>query len=348
MSAADLDAHIALSLVEGCRGGKIWITRLNGWEPGSGVAYRRTLAARSGFYRRLAEMEIELDGVKCPLPVEPHFSVTSVWRTASWGGAAFGRMGMPYTNTKRRMPVAALTGEDAAMLSDGDVRGLLKGALLLDGDGALELTRRGFAVLIGAKAEPWSGSVASFEELADGTRINAKCDAVKFAGLDAAAECLSSLRHRAAALSKESSEVGVGAYRFRNALGGTVIALADRLPKGVHLGAFHFYNETRKRQVISYLRLLGCDAPVYPGDGEVLLRWGRAKDGSRVLMAFVCGHDGLESLPLEFPSGAPSAAEMLGSDGNWLSVPVRRGTGGETILDVRIEFARPVLFRLSQ
>ena len=35
-------------------------------------------------------MEIELDGVKCPLPEEPYFSVTSIYQTASWGGAAFG------------------------------------------------------------------------------------------------------------------------------------------------------------------------------------------------------------------------------------------------------------------
>ena len=290
-------------------------------------------------------MEIELDGVKCPLPEEPYFSVTSIYQTASWGGAAFGRMGIPYANAKRRMPVAALTGEDAAMLSDEDVRGLLKGGLLLDGDGALELTRRGFAAFIGAKAEPWSGPVASFETLADGARINAKVDAVKFAGLADGAERLSSLRHRAAALSEDSSEVGVGAYRFRNALGGTVIALADRLPKGVNLGSFHFYNEVRKRQILSYLRLLGCDAPVYPGDGEVLLRWGRAKDGSRVLVAFVCGHDDLDSLPLLFPGKAPPAAEILGPDGTWSPVRIRR-EGETTVLDTRLRFLEPVVFRL--
>ena len=55
-----------------------------------------------------------------------------------------------------------------------------------------ETTRRGFAALIGAKAEPWSGPVASFETLADGARINAKVDAVKFTGLASAAEILGS------------------------------------------------------------------------------------------------------------------------------------------------------------
>ena len=346
MSAADLHAHIALSLVEGCRGGKIWITRTCGWEPESGVAYRRMLSERSGFCRRLAELEIEPDGVKCPLPAEPHFSITSIWRTASWGGAAFARMGVAYANAKRRLPVAALTGDDAAMLSDADIRELLKGGLLLDGDGALELTRRGFASLVGAVAEPWAGPVASFEALADGTRINTKIDAVRLAKVDPAAERLSVLMHRSAALSEDAFEVGVGSCRFRNALGGEVIALAARLPSNVNLGAFHFYNQVRKRQVVGFLRRLGSTAPYYPGDGEVLLRWGRAKDGSRVLVAFVCGHDGLDSLPVVFPSDAPSAAEMLGPDGVWSPVRIRR-EGEATVFDAPLRFLDVAVFRLA-
>ena len=58
--------------------------------------------------------------------------------------------------------------------------------------------------------------------------------------------------HRSAALSEDAFEVGVGSCRFRNALGGEVIALAARLPSNVNLGAFHFYNQVRKRQVVGF------------------------------------------------------------------------------------------------
>ena len=345
MSAKDLHAHVALALLEGCRGGKLWVTRMGSWEPASGVAYRRTLQENSGFYRALVDLGVRMEGVRCPLPAEPYFALTTRWHTLSWGSAAFGRMGIPYANEKATLPLAAFSGDEAPLLSDEDLRTLLAGRLLVDGSGALELTRRGFAEFLGAKAEPWSGPVASFERLNDGTRINSKIDAVRFRAVDPKAERLSALMHRSAALSDDATEVGVGAYRFRNALGGEVIALADRLPDRVNLFAFHFYNEVRKRQVVSYLKMLGLDAPHYPGDGEVLLRWGRAKDGSRVLVAFVCGHDDLDSLPLLFPGKAPSSAEILGSDGTWLPVRIRR-EGETTVLDTRLRFLEPVVFRL--
>ena len=346
MSAKDLHAHIALSLLEGCRGGKLWITRMANWEPSSGVAYRKAISENTGFYRTLNGMEVALDGVKCPLPVEPYFAVTTVWKTASWGGAAFGRMGIPFVHAKRDLPLAALTGGDAGILADSDIRRLLAGRLLVDGSGALALTRRGFSSLLGARAKPWTGPVASFEQLADGMTINEKIDAVRLEDVDPAAEKLSSLQHRAAALSDAAAEVGVGSYRFRNALGGEVVVLADRLPAGANIGAFHFYNETRKRQVIAVLRRLGMDAPVYPGDAEVLLRWGRAKDGARILAVCVSGHDDLESLPLDFGAAAPEKAERLRPDGTWAPVAVRRGAKGEVVFESPVGFLDIAVFRL--
>ena len=122
--------------------------------------------------------------------------------------------------------------------------------------------------------------------------------------------------------------------------------LADRLPAGANIGAFHFYNETRKRQVIAVLRRLGMDAPVYPGDAEVLLRWGRAKDGARILAVCVSGHDDLESLPLDFGAAAPEKAERLRPDGTWAPVAVRRGAKGEVVFESPVGFLDIAVFRL--
>lgn len=351
MSAADLHAHLSLALMEGCRGGKFWITRTGTWEPASGLAYRETLRRNRGFHEALAALAPKWEGVRIPLPRNPplSFACRGAWNAPmSWAWAAFGRFGVAYAFTADDRPVAALAGDDSKRLPDEEIRELLKRGLLLDGNGALELTRRGFGELIGARAEEWSGPVASFELLADGkTRINAKIAAVKFAGLDPAAKIRSTLRHRAAALDDASAEVGAGAYVFKNKLGGTVAVLADKLPESVSLDSFHFLNETRKRQVVALLGELGDKSPYTPSDAEAMVRWGRAKDGTRLLAAFVSGHDDMPELPLVFPAGdAPKALERLQPDGSWAGVPVLSADANHAVVASKIEFLVPAVFRV--
>lgn len=163
-----------------------------------------------------------------------------------------------------------------------------------------------------------------------------------------AATVLSTYRHRDAALANDSTPVGAGAIRFRNALGGEVIVVAATLPHGVHLGSFYFYNETRKAQIVDFLRLLGYEAPYYPGDAEILLKWGRDKAGNRLLVALDTGHDAISELPLVFPSGVrPKTADRLGDDGIWRAVAVRSEGVNRLVIAAPVEFITPAVFRLG-
>jgi len=348
MSARDFHCHLAMSILEGCHGAKIWVTRMGQWEPKSGVAYREALAAHRGLYAALAELSPTWEGVRIPLPAKGYFSLKSYWDIPNWGGDFLGRAGIAYANAKASMPLAALTGGDAAMLTDADIRGLLAGKLILDGAGAKALAARGFSKEIGCRVEDWTGPVVSFEVLADGTHINAKPEAVKLVDINPKATVLSTYHHRDAALAKDSTLVGLGAIKFANALGGEVIVVADMLPRNVDLGSFHFYNETRKAQILNFLQQLGYVAPYYSGDAEILIKWGRDKDGNRLLVVLDTGHDDLEELPLVFPDGnCPQTAERLGDDGVWHPVGVRREGSGRVTLNSPVRFINPAVFRFS-
>ena len=345
MSAKDFHAHLTLSLLEGCAGGKIWITRTGMWEPASGVAYRASLKRHAGFYRELDRLSPVWGGVKTPVPRVRRPTPKAEYAAWSWGSAVLGRFGVPYAMTCEDRPLSALKGEDAARLSDDELKALLSRSLLLDGGAAVELTRRGFADLIGARAAEWSGPVASFEQQTDGVRINAKVDAVRLEPL-AEVQVRSELRHRSAALDETSVANGVGSYVYANRAGGKVAVMAAKVPNYVSLGAFYFYNETRKRQVLSLLGELGGVDPYYPGDGEVLFRVGTAKDGARILVAMVTGHDDLEALPLVFPAGdAPATVERLGDDGRWSPVAVQSGEKGEVEQKTPVRFLEAAVFR---
>ena len=345
MSAKDFHLHLTLSILEGCRGGKIWITRTGSYEPASGVAYRRSLKRYNGFYREILRLSPVWSGVKMPIAAVLRPTPKAEYAPWNWGSAVLGRFGVPYATTSAPLPVAALKEGDAARLTDDEIRELLKHSLLLDGGAAVVLTRRGFADLIGARAKEWTGPVASFEQLGDGVRINAKIDAVRLEPTGAV-QIRSELHHRSAALDESSVAVGIGSYVFVNREGGKVAVLADNVPCWVNLGAFHFYNETRKRQVMSLLTELGFREPYYPGDAEVLFRTGTAKDGARIFLATVTGHDDLSELPLVFPAGdAPKAVERLGEDGKWAFVEVARGVDGSAVLKTPLRFIEPAVFR---
>ena len=125
----------------------------------------------------------------------------------------------------------------------------------------------------------------------------------------------------------------------------------EPLPKPGDITAAPFkswFNETRKREVVAALTRLARDARDLPcwyaGDAEVLLRAGRAADGSRVLLLVPLSHDVLEEVPLRFPFGAPATIERLHPDGSWYTAAFNPTTGilSETVLP-----AEPAVFRHS-
>ncbi len=334
--AAILHYHLCLSLLEGCAGAKLWISRLHEWEPESGEAYRRLLARNKALYPALAALRPRWEGVRVPL------AATAAWGP-DWGSSVFGLFGFPYENTvvagdARDRPFA-LSGHDVLVLSDNELRAILRGRALLDGGAAVELARRGFAALTGVAARDGAGRPrASFETWGGGCVNRPVPDAADLREHDPAARELSALRHRAWALAPDSEPVGPGALLFDNAEGGRVLSVAFRLPSaapGVNLDVSHLWNQTRKARLAAMLdELCGGDraawsgGALFAGDDGLLLRAGRAADGTRLWAALRTSLDPLEELPLALAGPAPSRIERLAPDASWRPVPFERTADG--------------------
>ena len=350
--AAILHYHLCLSLLEGCAGAKLWISRLAEWEPESGEAYRRLLARNKALYPALAALRPRWEGVRVPL------AATAAWGP-DWGSSVFGLFGFPYENTvvagdARDRPFA-LSGHDVLVLSDGELRAILRGRALLDGGAAVELARRGFAALTGVAARDGAGRPrASFETWGGGCVNRPVPDAADLREHDPAARELSALRHRAWALAPDSEPVGPGALLFDNAEGGRVLSVAFRLPSaapGVNLDVSHLWNQTRKARLAAMLdELCGGDraawsgGALFAGDDGLLLRAGRAADGTRLWAALRTSLDPLEELPLALAGPAPSRIERLAPDASWRPVPFERTADG-ALLRLRLLPLEPAVLR---
>jgi hypothetical protein len=358
-AATILHYHLTLSLLEGCAGAKLWLSRLHEWEPASGEAYRRLLAENKSFYPALAALRPAWEGVRVPL------AATAAWGV-DWGSSLLGAFGFPYANVRAgdsggaapRCPRApwALSAYDVLVLSDDELRAILRGRALLDGGAAVELAKRGFAPLTGVDARDWGDLPrASFEEW-DGGCINRGVPAVDLRAHDPAARELSTLRHRAWELAPDTEPVAPGTLLFDNAEGGRVLTVAFRLPTPLdrELGHWHAYNETRKRRLAELLTLL-CDGDEaawtggarHLGDAPLLFRAGRAADGARLWLAMPISLDPVDEIPLALAGPAPARVERLCADGSWRGVDTATPAPGRLDLRLRLLPAEPAVLRLA-
>ena len=372
-AATILHYHLTLSVLEGCAGAKLWLSRLHEWEPASGEAYRLLLAENRAFYPALAALRPTWEGVRVPL------AATAAWGI-DWGSSLLGLFGFPYGNDRapaggsggaapRSLAPWALSAHDVLVLSDDELRAILRGRALLDGGAAVELAKRGFAPLTGVDARDWGDLPrASFEEW-DGGCINRGVPAVDLRAHDPAARELSTLRHRAWELAPDTEPVAPGTLLFDNAEGGRVLAVSFRLPTPLdrELGHWHAYNETRKRRLAELLTLL-CDGDEaawtggarHLGDAPLLFRAGRAADGARLWLAMPISLDPVEVIPLSLSAPAddpscrsaaylrrPSRVERLCADGSWRGVDTATPAPGRLDLRLRLLPAEPAVLRLA-
>ena len=358
-AATILHYHLTLSLLEGCAGAKLWLTRLHEWEPASGEAYRRLLAENKSFYPALAALRPTWEGIRVPL------AATAAWGI-DWGSSLLGAFGFPYANVRAGgsggaapcCPQApwALSAHDVLVLSDDELRAILRGRALLDGGAAVELAKRGFAPLTGVDARDWGDLPrASFEDW-DGGCINHAVPAVDLRAHAPGARELSMLRHRAWELAPDAEAVAPGTLLFDNAEGGRVLTVAFRLPTPLdrELGHWHAYNETRKRRLAELLTLL-CDGDEaawtggarHLGDAPLLFRAGRAADGTRLWLAMPISLDPVDEIPLAIAGPAPARVERLFPDGSWRGADPATPSPGRLDLRLRLLPAEPAVFRLS-
>lgn len=348
-SAAILHAHFTASILEGATGAKHWITRLSGYEPAAGTAYRKKLAKYAKFYEKMTEYAKELQPFGCRLPLSrmPNYQfVKSDFgeQVAPWASCFLERLGLPLYFSNEKGGAVFLDEFEADRFDDQEIREFLGGTLVLSARAAEKLEQRGFGEMLGVRVAEWQGAVISGERIGEG-RIVAPYGARKILPLDKRVKQHSHIVHVDAGTGEET-RLFPGVTSFCNALGGRVIVFAGtpNMPF-TYFTAFSMLCETRKWQLID---LLGEELlPLYyPEDAEVYLRAGRLSGGEIMAVVFNLSLDELEDVPL-CSTRKIARVEYLNECGE--RVPVRFVAEGNTIrVGLSLPAATPAVLFLSE
>ena len=339
-SAATIHALYTWSLLNGCSGGKLWITNIAEYTPSTGKVYREKLAEYSGFYDAVYDMKPEWQGVISPLIPYPKFNAAAhpwgMTNYTSWNTDCFGFLGLPHAYAKEPGPdtVIALCESEVGFASDEQLKAYLKRNVILDGGAALALTKRGFGKWIGVKAEEWDLPQATFEKTADGITMQKVAPGVKLIPSSKKAVVRSWLYHSPFRHAKESERLAPGMVRFENRFGGTVLTISGKLPGQYWFASAPFLNPLRKEFLRKELGLKIW----YSGDAPLALHTFKDR-GYQTICAFNLGLDPLDRLEL---AGLPRTAklEKLSPHGTWKDVVHEKETVKTKLEPMELVFLR--------
>ena len=260
-SSAAFHAKLLASAFIGLRGAKLWF--VNCHKQGYPVSrhYTDILARHRGDYAALAKAASASRATGFAIPCHPEFpanSVSAAGRTMphddGWVQTVFGAFGMPYFATCDLGLDApyALAGKSAVdRFSDAQLRQLLSRRLLVDGDAAEALCKRGLGEFIGVSVQDVSTRHTTERDEATGIYIVCpKSCGVRELKAANGAETLSSLVWKPFGGSPDFDRISPSATLFANSLGGHVLVTAYHM----HMGAAYQWSEARKAWL---LRLVG-------------------------------------------------------------------------------------------
>lgn len=317
-SASHLHAHFTAGILEGATGAKHWITRLGAHEPRSGVAYRKKLAKYSGFYNKLCEYAKELSPFGCRIPLTlmqdwGFVNPKDTLNLSPWSSCVLERLGIPFYFSNSGEGAVFVDDFSVDGFSDDEIRGFMKGTLVLTAIAADKLNKRGFTDDIGVEVREWSGKTIS-SEIIGSISITAQYGVKELRVCRDGVEALSRVVHNNKAKG-ELETLFPGVTRVKNTLGGVTVVFSGTpdMPF-TYYTAFSMLNETRKAQIAEILSASGNLPLYYPEDAEVYIRAGKLPNGEMMVAFFNLGFDDLEDTPLVFEKPV-TKVEKLNPDG---------------------------------
>ena len=342
-SALSFFTHLEVSAFCGMKGSKTWF--VNGHKRGRPVSrnYTDILARNRGLLDALSRESDETTGAEGV--IVPCFTRFPRWHIAKSHGQFFTvsdtfaqrifvPFGIPFCVSKdfSRDGIYVVSRKDEVdRFTDKELDQVFAHRVLVGGDAALALTKRGRHDLIGLKAAMRDMRFNSERDAETGEDYPASpSDRMPcFSDLVPSAEVLTQLGFSPYRGSPVFEEAAPGAVVCRNALGGTVAVCA------YHTAMYELsqYSEARKAYVMKLLdRLSGKPLPLVCGnDQDVLVLARSRKDGGSLVLAANLNSEPIVSLRLRAPNAkevsllAPHGTWQkldFARDGEWIDIPV--------------------------
>ena len=177
--------------------------------------------------------------------------------------AAFARMGIPFSTVNGKPDI--LIGQNAAVLSDTEIRRILSGGVLLDAEAAEILEKRGYGELIGVSVKPVAKYLFVGEKICrlpifDGIKGNFVYNlAFAPAGSENAVQYKNPVPQKGAEIlsyfvDPEENFMQPGMVRFTNKLGGRVCVLASTMTFNRTANLFNLRKAEMIRRVLEWLK----------------------------------------------------------------------------------------------
>jgi hypothetical protein len=362
-SAAAMHAQIVGSLLNGCDGLKIWITRMDDWEPESGRRYRGILRENIGFYQSLTAIvrDVTWRGPSTPLPDAP----VSNWnpivsekqeKVRNWAGDVMGRLGIPSHVGDDASRINMLTGDEIDLFQNSELSGFLSRGLLLDITAAKKICQRGLGNLIGVDVvdTPAFNAVERLRDHhinGDGQGKQIVFQTVyKLVPNNEKTEVVSTLSARPWYGSPEDEYVGAGCALFENSLGGRVATLATEVQAG-GFGALTLLNEIRKEQLINILDWLGSEPlpVVVNGVSDFYIKYGAVQGNKAAVLSIInLGLDEYDEISLKVSEEKIEEIKKLDHNGEWANVEWCYLDGSNVVIKEKFDTMCPVILKINE
>jgi len=168
ISARHVHSFLVGSILEGTRGCKKWISKLDNYEPKTGKAYRDILFKYNGFYKTLSEIVPQLKPVGCCIPVlpKPYYGLDcDTWdkRYDGWARCVLERLGLPMYFSKNPQNAVFLEGDIDKHYTDEQLKDILSGTVIMASDTAERVNKRGFSEYTGVSVREYTKTAVSGE-----------------------------------------------------------------------------------------------------------------------------------------------------------------------------------------
>ena len=336
--------ELVMMALEGVKGAKIWITRLeNPHELRSGKKYREVFAENCGLMKWAGAVSLRHEGVVIPLVGSARENFAGRYLTI---------MGFPYRfGTARPGEITALTADSVSGLSSNDIETILSGRVIMDGGAAVLLTKLGYGSMIGVEAAWWKDGLTQAHVLEDGV-VEDGIARKGVADLNGCAASARTLTHivKISHMGADPVPATPGSLFFENARGGRVIVLAQSLQE--QMPAYYnaeMQSESYKTQMARWLTRLSGRVPggvYYRGDGPVMCESMMTGSGEYIVVLYALDIDDINEPEFVF-ANVPARIERLDGNGLWRDVPIRQDPSGSVSLDSLVRTQRPAIFRVA-